>query len=240
MVEFTENLRRRCRKCKGKLPTPASNEREAFCCRGCYEQFYRTRCRVCECAIEQPKVGGQRVICKRARCKSDWEEKAGFGRFLASKKQKPGRYPLSDKTISESLDFIASKQRTEGRRWRTIAGPALSPAALHAATISDGPDMEWRGGQYEGVEARNKDKLRKHFKAQAEKCLIQAHHAPIDVVGGYRFSGAPQLAPHPTAVPNTLSIGEGLDIHEFLRRAPVTAHAPDHPEDEPSVDRVAA
>src|SRR4029077_1815480 len=41
MTEFATNLRRRCRnpKCCLKLPKPVSNEREAFCCRGCYRSF---------------------------------------------------------------------------------------------------------------------------------------------------------------------------------------------------------
>ena len=69
MTEFTEALRHYCRyqKCRSKLPAPVSNEREAFCSRGCYGAFYRKRCRVCEQPIEQPKRG-ERLICKRAAC----------------------------------------------------------------------------------------------------------------------------------------------------------------------------
>src|ERR1700733_3071835 len=51
MVDFAETaMRKMCRnpKCRSKLPTPTSNEREAFCCRGCYSSFYLRRCRVCE------------------------------------------------------------------------------------------------------------------------------------------------------------------------------------------------
>ena len=55
MTEFATNLRRRCRnpKCRLKLPEPVSNEREAFCCRGCYRSFYRHRCLICEQPMER-------------------------------------------------------------------------------------------------------------------------------------------------------------------------------------------
>jgi len=37
-------LRHYCRnpRCRSKLPDPVENTREAFCCRGCYRQFYRS------------------------------------------------------------------------------------------------------------------------------------------------------------------------------------------------------
>jgi hypothetical protein len=83
MTEFAETaMRHRCRnpKCKMKLPKPVSNEREAFCCRGCYSAFYRKRCRVCEAEIEQPK-SGERILCKRPKCRTAWDGKSGFGRY---------------------------------------------------------------------------------------------------------------------------------------------------------------
>ena len=39
MVDFENQKRKRCRHCKMNLPTPTSNEREAFCTRGCYRSF---------------------------------------------------------------------------------------------------------------------------------------------------------------------------------------------------------
>ncbi len=50
MTEFKEELRHFCRnpRCRSKLPAPVSNLREAFCTRGCYLGFHRTRCLVCE------------------------------------------------------------------------------------------------------------------------------------------------------------------------------------------------
>jgi hypothetical protein len=52
-----------------KRAVPVSNEREAFCCKGCYSSIYLHRCRVCEGSIEQ-KRDGRRMLCKKAarRC----------------------------------------------------------------------------------------------------------------------------------------------------------------------------
>ena len=74
LTEFKQQERHYCRnpKCRSKLPAPVASEREAFCARGCYSSFYLHRCRVCEKPIEQPKRG-QRIICKRAKCKSAWK-----------------------------------------------------------------------------------------------------------------------------------------------------------------------
>jgi hypothetical protein len=48
-------FRHRCRnpRCKLKLPAPVENEHHAFCCRGCYVSFYRSRCLVCEAPIRR-------------------------------------------------------------------------------------------------------------------------------------------------------------------------------------------
>jgi hypothetical protein len=55
-------LRHRCRnpRCRTKLPAAVENARKAFCCRGCYESFYRNRCRVCERDISADPVSGER------------------------------------------------------------------------------------------------------------------------------------------------------------------------------------
>jgi hypothetical protein len=84
MTEFASDLRHRCRnpKCRMKLPAPVSNDRDAFCCRTCYEIFYTHRCRVCECTIQQPKRG-QRIICRKSACRNAWKAKFGFGRYLS-------------------------------------------------------------------------------------------------------------------------------------------------------------
>jgi hypothetical protein len=41
------------RNCRSKLKALVESDHRAFCCRGCYAQFYRKRCVVCERSIER-------------------------------------------------------------------------------------------------------------------------------------------------------------------------------------------
>jgi hypothetical protein len=213
MTEFTNDLRQRCRnqKCRMKLPTPVSNEREAFCCLSCYEIFYRRRCRVCERAIEQSKRG-RRIICKKAACRNAWKAKLGFGRYR----------PSSNAGITQkATNFTGSKQPSErDRGWRVIAG-ALTPSQLHCALV----------GADEAIEAMRRSNARRWREANAAMelhCLIKRDSAPVNVTGGYRFPDAPaidlrQTTPVATEPPAVVT-GDGLDIPDFLRRpAPLLA-----------------
>jgi hypothetical protein len=88
MTDFKETaMRKFCRnqKCRMKLPTPTSNEKEAFCTRGCYQSFYLHRCIVCEKAIE--RTTANRKICKRSRCRNALATGEGFGRYHADSAQ---------------------------------------------------------------------------------------------------------------------------------------------------------
>jgi hypothetical protein len=173
MTEFKQELRHHCRnpKCRSKLPAPIANEREAFCCRGCYSSFYLHRCRVCEQHIEQPKHG-QRIICKRSKCRTAWESRLGFGRY-ANRDSGQG----SQNRESYAAEPIKSGTKSPlkpDRAWRIIAGPPLTPNQLHCATVPDGklgPDglPTWEGGEYERIEKRNRAALAAHFdKLDAE------------------------------------------------------------------------
>jgi hypothetical protein len=117
MTEFVETaMRHMCRnpKCRMRLPAPVSNEREAFCTRGCYQSFYLKRCRVCERPIEQ-KRDGQRLLCKKPKCKAAWQALEGFGRYAV---------PSAAAKTSKTPDFIDSKQALKPERtpvWRVVA-----------------------------------------------------------------------------------------------------------------------
>jgi hypothetical protein len=63
--------------CRSRLKEPTDNPRSAFCTRGCYASFYRSRCLVCErSTIVDPSTGqprqrlDQRKFCGR-RCKNE-------------------------------------------------------------------------------------------------------------------------------------------------------------------------
>jgi hypothetical protein len=66
--------------------------------------------------------------------------------------------------------------------------------------------------------------LKAHFAKQAKECLIQPHHPPVNIVGGYRFPAAPAVDLSPVKPASLKSVapleitGDGLDIPEILRR----------------------
>ena len=96
MTEFAPEVRHYCRKpkCRSKLPKPVSNERDAFCARGCHTAFYRKRCLVCEGPIERNR--DDQKICRKAKCRSAWRARTGFGRYIASSDAKlPSKKPRS-------------------------------------------------------------------------------------------------------------------------------------------------
>jgi hypothetical protein len=86
LTDFKQELRHRCRnpRCKSKLPAPVANEREAFCTKGCYGAFYRSRCVVCEEAFERKNE--QQKVCGKRKCRSTLRQlqKADFalGRYF--------------------------------------------------------------------------------------------------------------------------------------------------------------
>src|SRR5215831_5079649 len=57
-------------RCRSKLPAPVENEHRAFCTRGCFESFYRSRCLVCEEPMRR-KVESQRFRSGHAKCRAE-------------------------------------------------------------------------------------------------------------------------------------------------------------------------
>jgi hypothetical protein len=72
---MTVALRHRCRnpKCRTNLPAPVESKHRAFCVRGCYERFYRNRCRVCERDLRKKagKDAGRRYCRPPNKCRLD-------------------------------------------------------------------------------------------------------------------------------------------------------------------------
>jgi hypothetical protein len=195
MVEFIDQVRKRCRKCKSKLPVPTSNDREGFCCRGCYDQFYRKHCRICERSfaeldearksISQRKTSrkpGHRITCPKLSCKSAWKKGDGLGCYSTRKSLPATQVADASNSSSES----AAPQGVAQAIWRQVAGPQLSADAFHAATVPDGPNCDWSGGSYRRYEDRNKAELRERFKA------TPAPHGSVPI--GRPFRGLPRIA----------------------------------------------
>jgi hypothetical protein len=83
---MTLALRHQCRKCRTKLNEPTDNPRRAFCCRGCFNSFYRSRCVVCEGSFRRKNE--QQRTCVDVGCKAEirrfplaysWPEKRETG-----------------------------------------------------------------------------------------------------------------------------------------------------------------
>jgi hypothetical protein len=66
---MTIALRHSCRHCRIKLAEPTENLRRAFCARGCFRSFYRSRCVVCEETFRR-KTEWQKT-CIRKACKAE-------------------------------------------------------------------------------------------------------------------------------------------------------------------------
>jgi len=91
MILETPSERVKCRRCGTKLQHPTSNDRSAFCCRGCYRMFYRDRCLICE---EPAKA----KTCGRRPCRLELE---GLRRH-----QMLGRYHTPTKSPPASANPI--------------------------------------------------------------------------------------------------------------------------------------
>ena len=142
MVEFVEEKpRHQCRnpKCRSKLQAPVTNQREGFCCRGCYSSFYRTRCRVCEEPIKQPGRG-VRLVCKKSKCRSAWQRKDGMGRYAAKGREWLSLLKRSPGTNAGIRSAVRSCRRRSPINERdSVAGVAtpvsIGPAAVSAVVI---------------------------------------------------------------------------------------------------------
>ena len=100
---YCRNLR-----CRSKLRVPQENDHKAFCCRGCWLQFYRERCIVCEAAIE--RTANNRLVCKRSRCRNElraWPDK--YQPFRGLKPSPGGYYPSASSEPQEVPISCGSK-----------------------------------------------------------------------------------------------------------------------------------
>ena len=64
--------------------------------------------------------------------------------------------------------FGAIQAPKNATAWRIVAGPPLTPNQLHCATVPDGSDCQWKGGEYERLEARNRTALKAAEQAEIE------------------------------------------------------------------------
>ena len=145
--------RTRCRnpRCRGNLPEPVDNPHAAFCTRGCWQQYHRTHCCVCERPIEQPKRGGERRLCKRRVCRLELDKWPAvylpFGQSIqkqeiVSRNADKTALPLprsvrhwrwqrvsagdGDYELLDGQGKMVARVRQEGEQW-WVASPRCSP-----------------------------------------------------------------------------------------------------------------
>jgi hypothetical protein len=199
-------VRTRCRnpRCAGKLKAPVSSPRDAFCCLNCEAAFYGVRCRVCE-SLFTPKTR-RRTVCPRDKCR--YAFKGHPERFLL-RCERSG-YPSGFFAHNAQESSTKSKLKTgtkSGRGWRIIAGPT----DLHEINLRAHPAdaAAWRTGR--------------------GPVLITRQSAPINIIGGYKFPGAPAIDLHPaTEAPAApaIPIGDESGISDFLKRTNDAARVP--------------
>src|SRR5262249_22739880 len=147
-----------------------------------------------------------------------------------------GRYlPSSDgvSPLKNPIKMGIKSGLAGDRPWRIVAGPELSPSALHCATVPDGPDCQWKDGAFDRIEAKNRAALNVHFdkldSTAADCCALCGRQDDlVDYKVADRWvttcrdcrakrdsanlpSGAAELI---------ASIPDDLSIPEFLRRTP--------------------
>jgi hypothetical protein len=220
LTDFATELRTYCRnpKCRSKLKAPVSNLKEAFCARGCYGQFYHSRCLVCEGSMER-RSERQRV-CGKRKCRNAFR-----GRYDL------GRYHVSTRVINHLRKSIKSGLEggtQERSSWHIVAGSELSPDQLRHATVPDGPDGKWSGGEYD----KNRSALEAHFaKLDADVsdvCAVCGHGDDLvdrsDARGRWKAVcrgclGLPEAIRPRLPVNISGLIPADLSIPDFLKRA---------------------
>jgi hypothetical protein len=151
VTEFSVETRHYCRnpKCRSKLPKPVSNEREAFCARGCHTAFYRKRCLVCEGPMER-KTENQ-LICGKRRCRNALQGGLNGGRYHGSSSV------ISPLKTSIKPGVKSGVRSDRPKLWIVVAaGTPITANQYHWATVPDGPNCEWANGEYERIEAKNR------------------------------------------------------------------------------------
>jgi hypothetical protein len=162
-------LRSRCRKCQAALLVSAE-PRRAFCSRGCYEQFHRTRCRVCA----EPSPNGR----LHAR-KCSYAHKQNPDLYAYKKLQKPSDGGLEPKRLRDERNPYKSGIKTRTRTW----GPTLSDDSYWLATLPLDPGTRSRLRQ-----ANDPTRLWRETAWSRPKVFFGPDTPPLNIIGGFKFS----------------------------------------------------
>ena len=127
-----------------------------------------------------------------------------------------GRYPPSTvvSLASKTPNSIGSKWPPKpDRAWRQVAGPKLTTSQLKCALV---------GATETIAEAHQKN--RPYWRKPFPKALIQSHHPPVNILGGYKFPDAPDVKLREEKEPgfaltaSSTRSDDNLDIPDCLKR----------------------
>jgi hypothetical protein len=123
-------LRHRCRnlRCRCKLPIPTDNPRNAFCCRGCFNSYFRSLCLVCERPFK--RVREDQHTCGKPKCK------AALARDRAHFFAKWGQIPETLQSgVGNPANTGLKTAHESGRPWRQTAGAPMTAEAVRLVTV---------------------------------------------------------------------------------------------------------
>jgi hypothetical protein len=144
-------LRYRCRnlRCRCKLPTPVTDERDAFCTRTCFASHYRSKCLVCGRAFARKR--DDQTTCGRPKCQRAL--RLYPEQFLRKWAQVTAVNVNGSETLINRASKTAPEPESQPRPWRQVAGPPMSSEALRLATIGPERIIELERSQRALVEA---------------------------------------------------------------------------------------
>jgi hypothetical protein len=172
---MSEELRHQCRRCRIKLSAPVSNPLDAFCCRGCFRYYFQSKCLICE----RQKSGGG-LACNHPKCRTELAAKRRYstrGKYVETGIVAPSSAPHRDGSANPTKQALCEADKGVGT-WRQIAGPVITMAELRLATVPDGQNMTWIGGNYRRAENASHAALVKAglaFDRQADQAEIEAN-----------------------------------------------------------------
>ena len=228
-----QQLRHRCRSpgCRSKLPTPVENAHAAFCTPGCWAQFHRQHCVVCEKPFK--RVTESQLTCGRRKCRSELRKWRALYTPFSLKTSHPTSAVFTP--LGSAYSTGLKTRLTGDRPWRIVAGPDLPEINLR---IPLEPQQVARLTRTHADYIARRRKAKRHADRKAQ---IKRRTPPVNILGGYRFPNAPtvslsligpvkpMVSPEWSAVSHWAPTGAGADmpdIPHFLRRGSGQAPAP--------------
>jgi hypothetical protein len=107
--------------CGMKLKSPTENKHHAFCTVGCYEQFFRHRCAVCESKIRRSPNAWHQRTCGKRECRNSLRNSADSLRPMSQSAKYVVGAPRSAHEMGVKIPW-----RERPRVWKVVAGNSLS------------------------------------------------------------------------------------------------------------------